>query len=51
MMYADNMSRYLATVDAQAEMTANGMAKFFPAGGAPEGWTELKGIRTTSPAG
>lgn len=45
--YANNMSRYLATVDAQAELTANGYAKFATQGAQPEGWVPLNGIRTT----
>jgi hypothetical protein len=49
MIYADNMSRYLATVDAQAEMASSGMSGWFPTGRAPQGWTKLEGIRTDRP--
>lgn len=48
-LYAQNMSKYLATVDTQAELTANQMAKYYPVGGAPEGWVPLNGIRSEKP--
>ena len=49
MMYADNMSKYLATVDAQREMADLGLSGWFGPGQAPEGWVKLNGIRTEKP--
>lgn len=48
--YATNMSRYLSTVDAQTELTAEGLARWAAQGHQPEGWVPLAGIRTEKPA-
>jgi len=49
LVYASNMSRFLATVDAQADLLARGRAVWGSSASRPEGWVPLDGIRTTKP--
>lgn len=49
MAYAQNMSKYIATVDTLKELDSLGLAKWYDVGKAPEGYVALKGIHTTKP--
>lgn len=44
--YANNMSRFLATVDTQSTLAKQGLTKWATPGAQPKDWVPLNGIRT-----